>query len=253
MSGTVDTSSREFKKVYKKKTVIVPTHRPVIRKQLSPRAFADSVSKFEAIVEETVAMTSASRAVLIGTRSVEKSEALSRLLNEKGIDHEVLNANQLEREAEIIKASGQVGKVTVATNMAGRRTDFILASEVKDAGGLHVILSEVHESQRIDWQLIGRGSRQGQPGSFRIFVSMDDDVLLQGLGPGRTEKLRKKYDSLPESGTLNPNVFRLFQLAQKKIERKHLVDRMILLKQDKERQERHIEMGQDPYCDVVQG
>ncbi|QEG20817.1 preprotein translocase subunit SecA [Mariniblastus fucicola] len=251
MSGTVETSSREFKKVYKKKTVVVPTHRPVIRKKLASKIFADLDSKFEAIVAETVEMTNASRAVLIGTRSVETSELLSRLLSDRGIDHEVLNANQLEREAEIIKASGEAGKVTVATNMAGRGTDFILAPKVKQAGGLHVILSEVHESQRIDWQLVGRGSRQGQPGSFRIFVSMDDDVLLQGLGPGRTGRLRRKYSSLPKKGSVNPKVFRHFQLAQRRLERKHLVDRMILLKQDKERQERHIEMGQDPYCDVV--
>ena len=197
-------------------------------------------------------MTQASRAVLIGTRSVEKSERLSRLLNERGIEHEVLNANQLEREAEIIAKSGGLGKVTVATNMAGRGTDFILAPEVRNAGGLHVILTEVHESQRIDWQLIGRGSRQGEPGSFRIFVSMDDDVLLQGLGPSKTQRLRRKYSSLPSRGTHSRKVFQFFQRAQSRLERKYLVDRMILLKQDKERQERHIEMGQDPYCDVVQ-
>ena len=251
MSGTVDTSSREFKKVYKKKTVVIPTHRPVIRKQLRSKVFANADAKFDAVVEEITAMTEASRAVLVGTRSVEKSEALSRLLTDRGIKHEVLNANQLEREAEIIKASGGVGKVTVATNMAGRGTDFILDDKVKKAGGLHVILTEVHESQRIDWQLIGRGSRQGQPGSFRIFVSMDDHVLLQGLGPVKADRLIKKFASISARGTSNPRIFRLFELAQKKLERKHLVDRMVLLKQDKERQERHIEMGQDPYCDVV--
>jgi len=251
MSGTVDTSSREFKKVYKKKSVVIPTHRPVLRKQLGSKVFANATAKFDAVVEEIVSMTEASRAVLVGTRSVEKSEALSKLLTDRGIDHEVLNANQLEREAEIIKASGGVGKVTVATNMAGRGTDFILDPKVKEAGGLHVILTEVHESQRIDWQLIGRGSRQGQPGSFRIFVSMDDDVLLQGLGPVKTQRLIKKYKSIPSKGTFSRSIFNLFKLAQKKLERKHLVDRMILLKQDKERQERHIEMGQDPYCDVV--
>ena len=251
MSGTVDTSSREFKKVYKKQTVIVPTHRPVRRKKFGMKVFVDAMVKFEAVVNEITTMTEASRAVLVGTRSVEKSEALSRLLTQRGIAHEVLNANQLEREAEIIKASGGVGKVTVATNMAGRGTDFILDPEVRKAGGLHVILTEVHESQRIDWQLIGRGSRQGQPGSFRIFASLDDDVLLQGLGPVKTEMLQKKYASIPDRGTFHPRLVRLFQLAQKNLEKKHLVDRMVLLRQDKERQERHIEMGQDPYCDVV--
>ena len=253
MSGTVDTSSKEFRKVYKKKTVIVPTHRPVIRKQLATKVFANIDAKFEAVVDEIHTMTEASRAVLIGTRSVEKSERLSRLLTDRGIVHEVLNANQLEREGEIVAMSGGIGKVTVATNMAGRGTDFILAPEVRSAGGLHVILTEVHESQRIDWQLIGRGSRQGEPGSFRIFVSMDDEVLLQGLGPSKTQRLQRKYASLPSKGTFSRKAFQVFQLAQSRLERKHLVDRMILLKQDKERQERHVEMGQDPYCDVVQG
>ncbi len=253
MSGTVDVSSREFRKVYKKKTVIVPTHRPVLRKKLPAKVYSCLQSKLQAIVAETKLMIAQSRAVLIGTRSVESSEALSRLLAEQNIEHEVLNANQHQREAEIIKASGEPGKVTVATNMAGRGTDFILAPEVKEAGGLHVILSEIHESQRIDWQLIGRGSRQGQPGSFRIFVAMDDEVLQMGFGPDKAERVKQKHDSLSTEGTSNPNIFRLFQAAQRKIERKHLTDRMILLRQDKERQERHIEMGQDPYCDVVQG
>jgi preprotein translocase subunit SecA len=251
MSGTVATSSREFRKVYKKKTTIVPTNRPVNRKQLPTKVFSNIDSKFEGVVEEVANMTDASRAVLIGTRSVEKSEQLSRLLNERGIEHEVLNANQLEREAEIIAKSGGLGKVTVATNMAGRGTDFILAPEVRRAGGLHVILTEIHESQRIDWQLIGRGSRQGEPGSFRIFASMDDDVLLQGLGPSKTQRLRRKYNSLPTKGTHARKMFQFFLQAQSRLERKHLVDRMILLRQDKERQERHFEMGQDPYCDVV--
>ncbi len=251
MSGTVATSSHEFRKVYKKKTVIVPTHRPVKRKQLPTKVFPNIESKFDAVVDEIETMTNASRAVLIGTHSVEKSERLSRMLAQRGIEHEVLNANQLKREAEIVAASGGVEKVTVATNMAGRGTDFILATEVRKAGGLHVILTEVHEAQRIDWQLIGRGSRQGEPGSFRIFVSMDDGVLLQGFGPSKVKRLQRRHASLPAKGTHSRKVFRYFQLAQNRLERKHLVDRMILLKQDKERQERHIEMGQDPYCDVV--
>lgn len=253
MSGTVATSSREFRKVYKKKTVIVPTHRPVDRKQLPSIVFPNLQSKFEAVANEIELMRSQSRAILVGTRSVEKSERLSRILREKGIEHDVLNANHLQREAEIIAASGEVGKVTVATNMAGRGTDFILDPKVRDAGGLHVILTEIHESQRIDWQLIGRGSRQGQPGSYRVFVSLEDEILLHGLGPKRSQRLLQKHRSIAAKGTLSRHIFQNFLVAQRKLERRHLTDRMILLKQDKERQERHIEMGQDPYCDVVQG
>ena len=249
MSGTVWTSKKEFKKVYKKKCVRVPTNRPIDRIQMPTKIFPNFSTKMEAVVTEIEAMTRNSRAVLIGTRSVEKSERLSRLLNERGIAHEVLNANQHAREAEIIEASGQPGKVTVATNMAGRGTDFILADQVRDAGGLHVILTEIHESQRIDWQLIGRGSRQGQPGSCRIFVAMDDEILLQGLGPRKSASLIKRFEKL---SSVPRQMFKYFRVAQRKLERRHLVDRMILLKQDKERQERHFEMGQDPYCDVIE-
>jgi preprotein translocase subunit SecA len=190
---------------------------------------------------------------LIGTRSVEKSELLSKALSEQNIGHEVLNANHDQREAEIVAECGQAGRVTVATNMAGRGTDIILADSVRIAGGLHVILTEVHESRRIDWQLIGRGSRQGDPGSFRIFAAIDDEIILLGLGPQRSASLRKKYAPGQFTGRALPRrTFEYFRTAQKRLEHKFLIDRMILLKQDRERQERHFEMGLDPFCDVVQ-
>ncbi len=252
MSGTVATSAREFRKVYKKKTVIVPTHRPVNRKALPSLVFSCDEHKWRAVVHEIRSMKERSRPVLVGTRSVEKSESLSSRLSDCGIEHEVINANQLAREAEVVSESGKAGKVTVATNMAGRGTDFILSPEARSAGGLHVILTEIHESQRIDWQLIGRGSRQGEPGSFCIFVSLEDEVLRSGLGEKRQSRIRTKYAGLPESGSTSRQLFQRFRAAQRRLERKHLVDRMILLRQDQERQERHIEMGQDPYCDVVQ-
>ena len=252
MSGTVWTSRQEFKKVYGKSVVRVPTHRPVDRTTLPTQVYANFDAKMDAVVIEIGQMIAQGRSVLVGTRSVEKSESLSNLLTQCNIEHDVLNANQHEREAEIIEMSGQPGKVTVATNMAGRGTDFILAEEVRAVGGLHVILTEVHESQRIDWQLIGRGARQGQPGSCRTFVAMDDEVLLLGLGPRKYESLQKKYAS-SKSGPLLRSAFRYFRIAQRRLERKHLVDRMVLLRQDKERRERHFEMGQDPYCDVIEG
>jgi preprotein translocase subunit SecA len=121
-------------------------------------------------------------------------------------------------------------------------------------GGLHVILTELHESQRIDWQLIGRGSRQGDPGSYRIFLSLEDELLLSGLGPVKSKSLKDRYSKKRFANRLlSPSLIHFFRQAQTKVEHKHLVDRMILMKQDKERHERHFEMGMDPYCDVVQG
>ena len=256
MTGTCWTSRSEFKKVYKKKVVRVPTNRPVQRIKLPTQIYSNFESKIAAVVEESQLMIAAGRAVLIGTKNVDKSEALSRALTELDITHEVLNANNHEREAEIVAKSGQPGCVTVATNMAGRGTDIMLEDSVRKAGGLHVILTEIHESQRIDWQLIGRGSRQGDPGSFRIFLAMDDEVLKFGLGPKKSESLFKTYNRNSSGDSSKPkrlprHLFRHFNQAQQKLERKHLIDRMVLLKQDKERQERHFEMGQDPFCDVV--
>lgn len=253
MSGTIWTSRREFKKVYGKKVKRIPTNRQVDREEMLTRIYGDFESKMEAVVKEVQLMQTQGRAVVIGTRSVEKSEWLSRSLTALEIEHEVLNANNNEFEAEIVANAGQQGRITVATNMAGRGTDIKLEDTVRKSGGLHVILTELHESQRIDWQLIGRGSRQGDPGSFRIFVAMDDEILLQGLGPKKSSALAKRFSSPNFSGKLlSRSLFKHFIAAQANLERRHLVDRMILLKQDTERQERHFEMGLDPFCDVVQ-
>ena len=253
MSGTIWTSRREFKKVYGKKVVRIPTNRPVDREQMPFKIYGDFESKMAAVVKEVEAMESQGRAVLIGTRSVEKSEWLSRLMTDLESEHEVLNANNNESEAEIVAKAGQPGRVTVATNMAGRGTDIKLEDSVRKSGGLHVIITELHESQRIDWQLIGRGSRQGDPGSYRIFVAMDDEILLHGLGPKRSSDLQKRFSAPKFAGKLlSRSLLKYFKTAQANLERRHLVDRMILLKQDKERQERHFEMGLDPFCDVVQ-
>lgn len=249
MSGTLWSSRREFRNVYRKKVIRIATHKPVNRKQLPTRVYANSELKFEAVVAEIVDQIERGRAVLVGTRNIDRSEHLSKLLVEKNITHQVLNAHRLDREAEIVKSSGNKGSVTVATNMAGRGTDFLLDPLVRLAGGLHVVLTEIHQSARIDWQLIGRGSRQGEPGSFRIFVSMDDEILRLGLGPKKADRLRQKF--CKRVAALPRHTFAYFQTAQRKIQRKHFVDRMVLLKQDQERHEQHFEMGQDPYCDVV--
>ncbi len=250
MSGTLWTSRNEFKKVYQKKVVRVATNKPIQREQYPVKVYASIEAKMRAVVGEVQEQTRAGRAVLVGTRNIDRSMQLSTLMNQQGIAHEVLNANQLAREAEIIKLSGSVGAVTVATNMAGRGTDFLLEDSVRDAGGLHVILTEIHEAARVDWQLIGRGARQGMPGSYRIFVSMEDELLKMGLGPESALKLAVRYRGSEKP--LPRFAFKWFAKAQKKLERRHLVDRMILLKQDQQRHEQHFDMGQDPYCDVVQ-
>ena len=264
MTGTAWTSRAEFKKVYRKKVVRIPTNQPIDRRPLPTKVFLDFKSKMQAIANEVVEMIEAGRAVLVGTRSIEQSESLARLLTDRRINHQVLNANNLSREAEIIAGSGRAGCVTVATNMAGRGTDFLLSDEVRSAGGLHVILSELHESQRIDWQLIGRGCRQGDPGSFRIFTALDDELLETGLGSEAVSRLVAKYQAISDqtisdqtiSGTttskpLPIDAFRHFQTAQMKIEKKHMVDRTVLRRQDKEKHERQFAMGLDPYCEVV--
>ena len=244
MTGTAWTSRREFRRVFRKRVVRVPTHRPVQRTQWSTRVLPDFPSKLQAIVDEVKNVVEQGRAVLIGTRSVNKSEALSERLLENKIQHQILNARRLEREADIVARAGEPGRITVATNMAGRGTDIRLADEVREAGGLHVILTEIHESERIDWQLIGRGSRQGDPGTFRIFVSLDDELLTLGLGPKLAKKVRQRYAG---SKQIPLQAFRWFRKAQEKLERRYLVDRLMLLRHDRERQERHLAMGQDPF------
>ena len=249
MTGTAWTSRSEFRKVYKKMVVRIPCHRPVRRTELPVKIFRNFDTKLQAVAAETLEMLSSGRSVLIGTRSVDKSERLSAALTSAGIEHRVLNAKNLPQEAEIITAAGQPNSVTVATNMAGRGTDIKLHSSVKSAGGLHVILTEIHESARIDWQLIGRGARQGDPGSFRIFVSLDDELIESAFGPIRAERIRNMAGS--NSSHVRRAAFAHFKNAQRKLERKHLVDRMMLLKRDRDRQERLFETGQDPWLDVV--
>lgn len=249
MTGTAYTSKSEFKKVYKRRVVQIPTHRPTQRKKETVGVYGNLHEKFAAVVEEIKSVLEEKRAVLIGTRSVEKSEFLSKLLQEQDIRHNVLNAMHLENEARIVAAAGQIGTVTVATNMAGRGTDIKLDDEVRANGGLHVILTEIHESQRIDFQLIGRASRQGDPGSYRVFVSMDDEILKSGFGEKKAWKFSQKYADT--NGQLSRGLYAYFLNAQRKTERRHLVDRLMLLRMEKDKHERMFETGQDPYLSSV--
>jgi preprotein translocase subunit SecA len=192
MTGTAQTEAEEFSKIYRLEVVTIPTNRPVVRVDNEDRVYRKEREKWEAIIDEIKEHSDKGRPVLVGTTSVEKSEMLSTLLKRKyGIDHEVLNAKYHEREAQIVAKAGHqhtnphgetVGNVTIATNMAGRGTDIKLAPEVTKAGGLHVIGTERHTARRIDNQLRGRGGRQGDPGSSRFYVSLEDDLMKMFAG-----------------------------------------------------------------------
>ena len=178
MSGTVTEVAPEMRTVYALDVLRIPPNRPVQRRDLGLRVFARSEARWDAVLASARAHAAAGRAVLIGTRSVAASELIGARLAAAGLDHEVLNARQDAREAEIVADAGQPGRITVATNMAGRGTDILLTPEVKAAGGLHVILTEYHDSARIDRQLYGRSGRQGDPGSYEALVSLEDELFV---------------------------------------------------------------------------
>ncbi len=247
MTGTAATSAGELRRIYRTPVIRVPTNRPPRRVRLPDRVFGTMLRKFEAIVEEVQQVHAENRPILIGTRSIDKSEILSKLLEEVGIQHQVLNANNVAQEAEIVAEAGGPGKVTVATNMAGRGTDVKLAAGVEANGGMHVICTELHDAARIDRQLIGRCGRQGDRGSYRQYLSLDDDILKSGLGPKKADRLKAVGDAV--EGSVD-KFARLFRKAQRKVERKHFRDRMILLHMEKERKKMQREIGQDPYLDT---
>jgi len=246
MTGTAWQNWWELRRVYKLWVVCVPTNRPVIRQQWPDRVFPTEQAKFEAVAEEIIRLHEKGRPVLVGTRSVEKSEALSRMLREAGIEHEVLNAKQHEREAALVEHAGEPGRVMIATNMAGRGTDIRLLPGVAKSGGLHVFGTERHEARRIDRQLAGRAGRQGDPGTCQFFLSLEDE-LLEGLGPAKQAKLQ----SAGRSGRkLDWKDFQpRFLKAQRRVERRHRKERVDLMIYEKQRQETLKDIGADPYVD----
>ncbi|MBR6387892.1 MAG: preprotein translocase subunit SecA, partial [Thermoguttaceae bacterium] len=247
MTGTARTSKRELSKIYKCHVIPVPTNRPPRRVKLPTRVFATERAKWNAIVQEIAELHSLGRPVLIGTRTIDKSEILSRLLDERKMEHNVLNANRIAEEAEIVADAGQLGKVTVSTNMAGRGTDIKLPEDVLAIGGLDVICTEVHESARIDRQLIGRCGRQGDPGSYRQYLSLEDEILEKAYGPKKAKKIKEKAEATPDKEM--PEKEGLFYRAQKKVEKKNYRNRKTMLYYEKERKKMQRGMGQDPYLD----
>ncbi|MBI81972.1 MAG: preprotein translocase subunit SecA [Planctomycetaceae bacterium] len=247
MTGTAADSARELNKIYKVSFVAVPTNRPAQRKRFRTSVYGTAEAKYQAIVDEVLQCHDRGRPVLIGTRSIDKSERLAELLRDRGVALKVLNANNLPAEAEIVKVAGEKGKITVATNMAGRGTDIKLGKGVEQIDGLHVICTELHDSARIDRQLIGRCGRQGDPGTFHQFLSLDDDILLNGLGPRKSKSLESRgadADNVPH------RLASLFRKAQAKVERKYFRQRQALMHHEREHRKIQQQMGQDPYLDT---
>ncbi len=245
MTGTALSAARELRQIYKLSVVPIPTHRPCIRRQLPDQLFQTAEEKWHAIARDTLQMQSLGRPVLIGTRTIDKSETLAAYFQEAGIEFSILHARHLEAEAKIVAEAGQKGRVTIATNMAGRGTDIELGEGVAELGGLHVICTELHDSARIDRQLIGRCARQGDPGSFARMLSWEDDVLKAAFGEMKAVQLRTS--SLERS---TRSAVRLFEKAQRIIEQKHAHGRRLLLHYVKRRTELQKRMGLNPYLDT---
>ncbi|EGT3844460.1 preprotein translocase subunit SecA [Clostridioides difficile] len=238
MTGTAKTEESEFEDTYKINVVQIPTNKPVIRADLHDKVFKTERAKYNAVVEEIIRINATKQPVLVGTVSIEKSEKLSKLLKKKGVKHEVLNAKQHDKEAEIISKAGKLGSVTIATNMAGRGTDISLGAgdkieeeKVKELGGLYVIGTERHETRRIDNQLRGRSGRQGDPGTSRFFVSLEDEVIKL-YGGKSIEKILKRMNANEDEALESKSLNRAIERAQKGIEGKNFEQRKNVLKYD---------------------
>ncbi len=248
MTGTAREAAHEFRTVYGLPVKRIPTHLPSRRERYPDAVFATAEEKWDAIIHEALGAIQNGRAVLIGTPSVATSMALSERAQQAGIPHQVLNALNPEKEADIIAQAGQPQRVTIATNMAGRGTDIVLADSVREAGGLHVIATELHSAARIDRQLTGRCGRQGDPGSYRQFLSLEDEILTLAFGESRAKVLREK-------GLASPRPQRwiaLLKKAQARIEREHLHQRWELMKQDEQLRKATQSLGLDVVLDAVE-
>ncbi|HQE65799.1 MAG TPA: preprotein translocase subunit SecA, partial [Bacillota bacterium] len=253
MTGTAKTEENEFLAIYNLDVVEIPTNMPMIREDYPDAVYKNKRGKFNAVVEEIVRLHEKGQPVLVGTISVETSEMLSDMLKKRGVPHEVLNAKHHEKEAQIVAQAGQRGMVTISTNMAGRGTDIVLGEGVKELGGLHILGTERHESRRIDNQLRGRAGRQGDPGSSRFFISLEDD-LMRLFG---SEKIMKLVESLgmEEDMTIeHPLLSKSIENAQKRVEgrnfdiRKHVLQYDNVMNKQREviySQRRQVLLGED--------
>jgi preprotein translocase subunit SecA len=229
MTGTADTEAEEFGKIYKLEVLVVPTNMPMIREDHPDVIYKTEKEKFAAVIEEIKALHEAKRPVLVGTISIEKSELLSKYLTRAGVKHHVLNAKNHEREAEIVAQAGQPGQVTISTNMAGRGTDIKLGEGVAQLGGLHILGTERHESRRIDNQLRGRSGRQGDMGSSRFYLSLEDD-LLRIFGAERISAVMDRIGMEEGQPIEHRLISKAIENAQKRVEgqnfdiRKHLLE-----------------------------
>ncbi|MGD9235608.1 MAG: preprotein translocase subunit SecA [Desulfobacterales bacterium] len=231
MTGTADTEAAEFKKIYDLDVMVIPTNKPMIRDDFPDAIYKTRKDKFDAVLDEIEELNAKGQPVLVGTISIDVSENLSKKLKKRGIKHSVLNAKNHEKEAEIIAMAGQAGAVTISTNMAGRGTDIVLGGGVTDLGGLHIIGTERHESRRIDNQLRGRSGRQGDPGSSRFYLALEDD-LLRIFGGERITGIMEKL-GMPDGEPIEHNMIsRAIENAQARVENHNFEIRKQLLEYD---------------------
>lgn len=281
MTGTARPARRELKRVYNLPMIVIPTNKPCIRRGLPTRVFATLDAKWKAVARSTQEMTQQGRPVLIGTPSVEASIGLSEILRDLGIRHRVLNAYEHEKESEIVGQAGLPGQVTISTNMAGRGTDILLGGkkleridfekyseeqreqfynewlarhkivedEVRRSGGLHVIATEMHSSARIDRQLVGRAARQGDPGTYQFFLSLEDE-LLRVLSPQQREAIKKQ--ARPNaSGEVSAGWRKKFEQTQAALEKLHTRQRKQQLEHEKQRSIRYHKLRLDPFIELT--
>lgn len=231
MTGTAETEAGEFWEIYKLDVMVIPTNKPIVRDDREDLVYKTAREKYNAVIEEIGQLTDQGRPVLVGTTSVDISEKLSRMLKIKGVKHNVLNAKQHQREADIVAEAGQPGAVTIATNMAGRGTDIKLAPGVKENGGLAIIGTERHDSRRVDRQLRGRAGRQGDPGSSQFFVSLEDD-LMRMFNSSRIAKVMDFMGHKEGEVIQHKRITKSIETAQKKVEENNFGIRKRLLEYD---------------------
>jgi preprotein translocase subunit SecA len=249
MTGTAATAAHEFLNVYRLPVFRIPTRRPTRRAALPVTILPTADARWTAVAQEVRQQHDAGRPVLIGTRTIEQSERLAALLLDLGIEHQLLNARNHAREAEIVADAGQPGRVTVATNMAGRGTDIALQGDSEERGCLHVVCGELHAATRIDRQLSGRCARQGDPGSYRQFLSLEDDILKEGLDKFDLSQLQRRAAN---AGNGLSTILPQFLRAQRSVESRHEQDRELLLAHARHRASQLEQLGQNPWLDAAQ-